>query len=529
MLFLLLIGAVNLANLLLIRAGGRTKELAIRQALGAGRRHIAAEVVVETTLLALGGGLVGLLVGWLGVSLLRSLGANQLPLGATIAFDARLAAVSLAGAIAVGLVLAAPMIWFSLHANLASTLQAETRGGTSSRAAQRLRHGFIVAQIALAFVLLSGAGLLGLSLQRVLATPAGFNPDHILTGQIALPWKNYKDDASRRAFVDRLLPAIRALPGVTHVAVDTNLPFAGNTNDSAITVEGYTPRPGESIRAHYIAAVTADYWPMLNIPLRRGRLLEDADNGRPQRVCVVDQALADHYWPGADPLGHRLAQDVVVNEKNAMTVVGVVASAKQNELAEPAGHGALYCPYSTFSANYFSLLVRTSLPPASLAPMIQKAILQLDPELPIDDLRPMQARIDDSLIARRSPAVLAGIFATAALLLAAIGTYGVLAYAVSHRRREIGVRMALGALPQQILAQFLGLGARLLGLGLTLGVLGTWAAGRAMQSVLFGVGGLPPGILAATAAVMLAVVFFAMFLPSRRAACVNPVDALRAD
>jgi predicted permease len=528
-LFLLLIGAVNLANLLLIRASGRVKELAVRQALGAGRRHIAAEVIVETTVLALGGGLLGLLFGWLGVKLLRSLGAGQLPLGGTIAFDAPLAAASLAGAIVVGLALAAPIIWFSLHAKLAPILQAETRGGTSSRAAQRLRHGFIVAQIALAFVLLSGAGLLGLSLKRVLETPAGFNPDHILTGQLVLPWKNYKDDASRRAFVERLLPAIRALPGVTHVAINTNLPFAGNTNDSVITVEGYAPRPGESIRAHYLAAVTSDYWPMMNIPLLRGRWLEDADNGRPLRVCVVDQAFADHYWPGVDPIGRRLAQNVTIDEKTATTVVGVVASVKQNELAEPTGHGAVYFPYSTFNSGFFSLAVRTSLPPASLAPMVRKAILQLDPELPIDDLRPMQARIDDSLIARRSPAILAGVFAAAALLLAAVGTYGVLAYAVSQRRREIGVRMALGALPQQILAQFLGLGAKLLVVGIVLGVLGAWAAGRAMQSVLFGVGAWHPGVLAATAGVLLGVVFFALFLPSRRAARVNPIDALRAE
>jgi predicted permease len=366
-------------------------------------------------------------------------------------------------------------------------------------------------------------------LQRVLATPAGFNPTNILTGQIVLPWKNYKDDNARRAFIERLLPAIRALPSVTHVAIDTNLPFAGSTNDSAITVEGYALQPGESIRAHYLSAVTGDYWPMLNIPLRRGRLLEDADNHRPQRVCVVDQAFADHYWPGADPIGHRLAQDVKVDKDNATTVVGVVASVKQNELAETPGHGAVYFTYTNFYNGFFSLLVRSTLPPTALAPMVQKAILQLDPELPIDDLRPLQARIDDSLIARRSPAVLAGIFAAAALLLAAIGTYGVLAYAVSQRRREIGVRMALGALPQQILAQFLGLGASLLGVGLVLGALGTWAAGRAMQNVLFGVGGLPLGILAATAGVMLGAVFLAMFLPSRRAARINPVDALRAD
>ncbi len=528
-LFLLIIGGVNLANLLLIRASGRTKELAVRQALGAGRRHIAAEVLAETTLLALGGGLLGLLLGWLGVVLFRSLGADQLPLGTSIAFDFPIAALSLAGAIVVGLVLAAPIVWFSLHAKLAPILQAETRGGTTTRAAQRLRHVFIVAQIALAFVLLSGAGLLGLSLERILATPAGFNPANILTGRIALPWKNYKDDAARNAFIERLLPALRALPGVIHVAIDTNLPFGGGGNDSAITVEGHTPRPGETIRAHYNAAVTPDFWPMMNIPLLRGRLFEDADAHRTQKVCVVDQAFADYYWPGGDPIGHRLAQDVKVDDQNGTTIVGVVASTKQNDLSETPGHGTVYFTYNNYYNGYFALLLRSTLPPAAIGPMIRKAILQLDPELPIDDLRPMQQRIDDSLLARRSPAVLAGLFAAAALLLAAVGTYGVLAYAVGQRRREIGVRMALGALPQQILAQFLGLGARLLAVGLTLGVLGAWLAGRAMQSVLFGVGSVHAGVIALTVVLMVAVVFCAVFLPSRRAARVDPVDALRSE
>jgi len=528
-LFLLLIGSVNLVNLLLIRASGRTKELAIRQALGASRIHIAAGVIAETTLLTVGGGLLGLLVGAFGIGLLGSLGTAQLPLGTSIVFDLRLAVVSLAAALVVGLVLAAPIIWFSLHARLASSLQNETRGGTTSRAAHRLRHGFIVAQVALAFVLLSGAGLLGLSLKRVLETPAGFNPDNLLTGQISLPWKNYKDDASHRAFVDRLLPAIRALPGVTHVAVTTGLPFGNGVNDSVITVEGYAPKPGDSIRAHYLSATTSDYWTMMRIPLQRGRLLTEADEQSKTHVCVVDQAFADRYWPGADPLGRRLARDVTVNAENAVTVVGVVASVKQNELAETSGHGAVYFPFSAFSSGYFSLLVRTQLPPASLAPTVQKAVLQLDPELPVDDLKPMQTRIDDSLIARRSPAILAGIFAVVALLLAAIGTYGVLAYAVNQRQREIGVRMALGALPKQILALFLGLGARLLLIGIVLGALGAWLTGRAMQGMLFGVGAWNPGIFAVAAGVMVGVVFFALFIPARRAARVSPIDALRAE
>ena len=528
-LFLLLIGGVNLANLLLIRASGRAKELAVRQALGAGRGRIAQEVLVETLLLAFVGGVLGLALGAIGIRLLAFLGTEQLPLGASILFDGRVAAVALVGAIVVGALLAVPLVWFNLHAKLAPSLQVETRGGTASPAAHRVRHGFIVVQVALAFVLLSSAGLLGLSLKRVLETPAGFNPDNLLTGQLALPWKNYKDDASRLAFVERLLPAVRALPGVTHVAINSGLPFSGGVNDSVITVEGQVINAEAAVRAHYQVAATSEYWAAMGISLIRGRLLEDADNQRKPRVCVVDQALAERYWPGADPIGRRLVRNVTFKDDDAVTVVGVVASVKQKELAEASGHGAVYFPYGTFNSNSFALVVRTALPPATLAEPLRKTILQLDPELPIDEVRTMQARIDESLIARRSPAILAGIFSGVALLLAALGTYGVLAYAVNQRRREIGVRMALGALPRQVLAQFLRLGAKLLLAGVALGALGSWVAGHAMQGVLFEVSSARAEIFALTAATMSVVVLLASLLPSRRAARVSPLEALSAE
>ena len=467
----------------------------------------------------------------MGIRLLRALGTDQLPLGASVAFDGRIAAVALAGVIAVGVLLAVPIIWFNWHTKLATVLQAETRGGTVDPAAQRLRHGFIVAQVALAFMLLAGAGLLGVSLKRVLDTPAGFNPANILTGNIVLPWKNYRDDAARSAFVERLLPAIRALPGVTHVAINTGLPFNGGINDSVVTVEGHTSKPGESIRAHYLAAATSDYWRMMGIPLLRGRLLEDADNQRKPLVCVVDQAFAERYWPGADPLGRRLSINAPsFDETNALTVAGVVANVKQNELAENTGHGTVYFPYAAFNSSFFALVVRTPLPPASMAPMVQKAIFQLDPELPIDDLKLMQVRIDDSLVARRSPAILAALFAGVALLLSAIGTYGVLAYAVSQRRREIGVRMALGALPGQIGRQFLSLGLRLLLVGTLLGVAGAWLTGRTMQSILFEVQPrLQVATLAGTALIMGVVSLVACVLPALRASRVEPMEVLRCE
>jgi len=529
-LLLLLIGGVNLVDLLLIRATGRVKEVAVRQALGAGLRHVVLGVVAETTVLAAAGGLCGLLFGAFGVDLIRALGADQLPLGASISLDERVVAASAASVLAVSLMLAAPIAWFHLRSDIGAGLQADSRSGTSSRGANRLREGFIVAQVAMAFVLLSSAGLLGLSLKRVLETPVGFQAGSVLTGDISLPWKSYKDDASHVAFVERLLPAVRALPGVEQAAVSTGLPFNGSANDSVVVVEGYKLQPGESLRTHVQSAVAGDYWQAMRIPLLRGRLLDDSDVGAKRRVCVVDEDFARRYWPGADPLGRRIApNEIELTKDNADTIVGVVASVKQADITEESGHGAVYMPFSLRSPNFLTLVVRSSVPPGVMAPMLRKAVLQLDPNLPIDDLRPMQERIDLSLVARRSPAILAGIFAAVALLLAAVGTYGVLSYAVAQRRREIGVRMAVGAQPAQIRGQFLFSGLRLTVAGTVLGILGAWATGHAMQAVLFGVPALHWGAIAATVAILGSVAVVACVLPARRAARVDPMVALREE
>lgn len=524
---LLLIGGVNLVNLLLIRASGRAKDLAVRQALGASRRHITREVMMETVLLALGGGLFGLAGGAVAIRLLSVLGTEHLPLGATIAFDGRVAAVAMGLSLLVGVALALPIIWFNLHTRLAPVLQAETRGGTVSRAAHRVRHGFIIAQVALAFMLLAGAGLLGISLKHVLATKPGFQSERVLTGQIALPWKNYPETPPRLAFIERLVTELKSLPGVESVGITTGLPFTGNASNNATAVEGVELAPGDSIRAHYTLGVLGNYWQSLSIPLLEGRFLEDADNHRKQKVCVVDEDFAKRYWPNGSALGHRIAHDPKLTEENATTIVGVVGNVKQNDLSEKSGQGAIYFPYNSFSSSGISVVLRTSMVPEALGNSLKTVVLKIDPELPVDDLKSMQVRIEGSLVARKSPAILAGIFASVALLLAAIGTYGVLAYAVSQRRREIGVRMALGALPQQVLAQFLGLGARLLAAGLAIGAMGAWLVGRAMQNVLFGVGAIHFGVFATTAAVMMVAVLLAVYLPSRRAAQVSPLEALR--
>jgi predicted permease len=528
-LVLLLVGAVNLVNLLLIRASGRVKELAVRQALGAGWRYLISEVVVETTLLTFAGGLLGLAVAAGGIQLLRGLGADRLPLGGRIAFDARLAVAGLVAAIVMGIVFAVPVAWFHLRRHLGNALQSESRGGTSGHGAQLLRHCFIVSQIALALVLLAGAGLLGLSLQRVMAISPGFQSDHVLTGQILLPWADYPE-AGRLKFVESLMDKLDHLPGVLSAGVVSNVPFSGDIGKSAATVAGHVRRPGESARGHYSYGVAGDYFRAMGFSLRAGRFLTADDSRRSERVCVVDEDFARYYWPQGSAIGQRLWDGSEAGtDTEALTIVGVVGGVKQAGLTENEAQGAIYYPYAFRIGDSVFITVRTSLPPESLGLTLQKAVRQIDADVPVDDLRSMNTRIADSLVARRSPATLAGLFSAIALLLTSIGTYGVLSYAVAQRRREIGVRIALGAQPGQIRIQFLSLSLRLLTAGTVLGLIGAWQAGRAMRSLLFQVPPLNVAVLAAAACVTAAVCLAACLVPSQRAAQVSPMEALAED
>jgi len=528
-LLLLLIGGANLVNLLLIRASDRVKELAVRQSMGASRWHVMRQVMTETVLLTVVGGLCGLIVGAGGIRLLAVIGADQLPLGANIAFDGRLAFATLLAAVVLGAVISAPIAWFSLNKHPANALQSESRSGTTTRSAQRLRHIFIVAQVTLAFVLLAGAGLLGLSLKHVMAVPPGFRADHILTGQFSLPWSGYHTGDSFYHFMDPLLAAGSRLPGVVALGGISGVPLTGEYGTSVLTVAGYNPAPGESVVMHHTYGIFGDYFSAMGMQLHEGRFLDDADNHVTLQVCVVDEDFARRYWPNRGAVGQQLhvGGPGKVEPSQIFTIVGVVGNVKQGDLTESHTSGTAYFPYMrTFNRNYF-LVARTSLAPDSLAVALRKLVRDTDPEIPLNDIQSMEARVDESLTTRRSPALLTGIFAAVALMLAAVGIYGVLSYAVSQRHREIGVRMALGALPKQILAQFLSLGAKLLLAGTLLGLVGAWAAGRAMQTILFGVGSAQPGVFAATFAVTMLVVLLACYIPARRAARVDPMVALR--
>ncbi len=524
---LLLIGTVNLLNLLLVRANARAKESAVRRALGASGAHILSEVMVETTLLTVLGGLLGLAVAAVGIHLMGTLGVDRLPLGSQIEFNGRLACVSLAGSVMLGLVLAVPAAWLNQRVPLGLGLQSVSRGGTANRSAQSLRHAFIVAQIALAFVLLAGAGLLGVSLKNVIQVSPGFQSDHVLSGRVSLPPKLYASEQAALAFTEQLEEKMAIQPGVLASGVSNNVPFSGHSGKSSATVKGYQLKPGESPRGSYSYGVGGEYFNAMGFSLKAGRFLTAADSHRAQRVCVVDEDFARYYWPNTNPLGHQLFQGSEQGtDAEAFTVVGLVGRVRQAGLTDEQAHGAVYYPYLFRPDNDIFVVIRSSLSPASIAGVLRRIVHQVDSNLPVSNIEPMDARISESVIAHRSSAVLAALFSAIAVLLTGIGTYGVLSYSVAQRRREIGVRMALGAQPNQIGRQFTFLALRLLAFGVILGVAGAWLAGRAMQTVLFHVPALHLPTLTSTAVVMAAVSLAACLLPSYRAAHISPVETL---
>jgi predicted permease len=524
---LLLIGVVNVANLLLIRATARAKELALRQALGESRLHVVFTLLIESSTLTVSGGLIGLLVGVAGVRLLASIGAARLPLGAQIAFDARVALAAAIGSIVLGAVLAIPVVWYHLQRHQAAALNAETRTATATRGAQWLRQAFLAAQIALAFVLLAGAGLLGTSLEQVMSVPPGFRPDHLFTAQVSLPWRAYRSGADRVSFIERLVDALRREPGAPVAGIATNIPLSGNTNKSSATVKGFSRRPGESPRGIYGYGIAGDYFAAMGMSLVEGRFLDRSDLRHATRVCVVDDAFARQYWPRGGALGQRLfLGEEHQPDSEAFTIVGVVGAVKQAGLAENENVGAVYFQYDDRFDSALYLVARTPAAPDMFAATVRRVVRTLDPELPLNNVRSMETRLADSLVIRRSPTVLARLFSTIALLLTAIGTYGVFAYAVAQRRREIAVRIALGARPGQIGRQFLALALRVLALGGVTGLAGAWAAGRALQAILFNVPAAPVNVIASTASVLIAITLLACLLPSGRAARISPVEAL---
>jgi predicted permease len=523
---LLLIGIVNLANLLLIRFSGRARQLAIRQAIGASRARIVVDVVTETMVLFLSGALCGLGVAAIGTRALSLLGTDHFPLGSRIAFDARVAAVGLAAAVLAGMATGLGLAWYGLRQPPLHGLRIETRATTASRAAQRLRHGFIVAQVALALVLLSGAGVLVLSLRNAMAVAPGFRADHVLTGHVRIGGPAHQGHAAALAFTDQLLQEIARSPGVRSVALATNVPLSGQSMKSSATVKS-DARPRDTPHAIYSYGVTGDYFAAMGLPVRAGRALSSADTATRARVCVVDESFARRHWPGGNAIGQQLWQGGAAGgDDELFTVVGVVGDVKQAAVTDATPQGAVYYTLAHRRDDEAFIVVRTAAAPEPFAAVLRQVVRRLDADLPIDDLQSMDGRIAESLVARRSPALLAMAFAMLAVLLTAIGTYGVLGYAVAQRRREIGLRMALGARPSQVRRHFLVMAVRLIGAGIGFGVPTAWLTGGAFEAVLFQVPASHPAMQAGSAVVVGLVSLVACVIPSHRAARTPSLAAL---
>ncbi len=535
-LFVLVIGCVNVANLVSVRASTRLREMATRHALGASTQRLSRQMLTETIVLAIVGGAFGIALGRWALTAVTLLGFDELPRGSEIALDAPALIFSFGLVLAVGIVVGLLPVVAIRRANLAQVVREEGRAGTASRGARVVRRLLVGSQVAFALVLLVGAGLLLTSFQHVLAVKPGFDAEHVLTGAVALPTARYKDNAAVRATLDRMLERVRALPGVQAVGFSTTLPMSGNYSDSVILAEGYQMAPGESLVSPSQVVVSEGYFEAMRTRLLRGRYFTAADQEGAARAIIVDERLAHKFWAGQDPIGKHMYQPTDV--KNVMaapprdqwyTVVGVVEDVRLAGLVDRAEFrrvGTYYFPLRQASARSFGLAVRSAQDPASVTSAVRREIAAIDPELPFYGVRTMEERVDRWLTDRRTPMILALSFAAVALFLAAIGIYGVLAYQVSQRRREIGIRIALGAETGRIFGMVLREGALIVLAGALVGLAGAFALRQTLQSQLYEIGAMDPRVVSTVAVILLAVALVACLVPARRAAKTDPVIAL---
>ncbi len=532
-LFVLLIGGVNIANLTLVRASGRMPELATRYALGAGLGRLARLAMTEGMLLSVAGGALGLLLGRWTLALVRTLGLEQLPRAFEVQFDVSVFVYTLVLIAVIGVVVGLVPLAGLRQRTLGQAFRAEGRSGTASRGTRFVRRALVTAQVALALILLAGSALLFASFQRLLSVNPGFNGERVWTGSVSPPNTRYPDDASLVAFQGRLLERLRGVPGVASAGITDTIPFGDGTSDSVIFAEGYQPKPGESAISAYQTGISPGYFEAMGVRLLRGRFFTDADRASSPRVIIVDDRMVKRFWPDTDPIGKRMWQPEDIralpptDQSRFLTVVGVVNTVRVQSLTgDDERLGAVYYPLAQNTSRTIVLTARSRIDPAALTTAIRWEVKRLDPELPVYNVRTMTERRDQSLENRRTPLVLSVAFGAVALFLAAIGLYGVLAYQVTQRRREIGIRMALGGQAGSIVRLVLGEGLGMVAVGGVLGLAGILAMGRVLESQLYGVRPGDPVIIAGMVGVVGLVALLACLLPARRAAQTDPVRAL---
>jgi len=532
--FVLVIGCVNLANLMMVRSAGRAREMATRYAIGGELGRLARQLLTETTLLAVVGGALGVVLAFWATRSVAALNLDQLPRGYEIQLDMLGLSFALVLIILVGLVLGVAPALRLRYLNLNVLLREESRGGTSGRRAQQVRRVLAIAQVAIALVLLIGAGLLFASYRSVASLDFGFTPTNVMTATVNLPGQAYSSPPLRAQFAQRALEGLRGIAGVTGVGATTNLPFSGTVSPNVILAEGYEMKEGESLVAPMQVIASDGYFDAMSTPVVKGRAFNAGDTPEANRVVIIDQRLADRFWPGQDAVGRRLYRPTDPNDIRKITpqtpffnVVGVAKNVVATDpRSEFTGIGTYYFPVSQTMPGGMTFTIRMAGPSATIASDIKRVIAGIDKSLPVFRIQPMQEWIDRALVGRRAPMLIAAGFSAVALFLAAIGIYGVLAYGVSERKRELGVRMALGGTTGSVFRLVLVDGLIIVGIGLVVGVGGSYFVGRVMHSLLFGVAPMSPVVIGLVTIVLGLVALVATGIPALRASRIDPVVVL---
>lgn len=530
--FVLLIACANVANLLLSRALAREKEMAVRAALGASRGRIVRQLLVESLLLAFLGGLLGVALSFAAVEWVHALRPSNVPRLSAIAVNGEVLLFTLALCGLAGVLFGLAPALGVRRLRVVESLAAAGRGSTGASAVwgrgHGLRRALVVSELALSMVLLIGAGLLIRSFAHRQAVAPGFEPKGVLTFQLTMSGQKYGDAHAVRSAYRELWERLDHLQGVVASGGVTSLPLSGYFAWGPLTVEGRNPPPGENFINADMRTVGGRYFEAMGIPLVRGRLFDDQDLEDKTPVILVDEYMAAQLWPGEDPLGKRIRFGDLKSTLPWRTVVGVVGRVKQYAL-DSDGRIALYLPQTQQASRALYVVVRGTVPPASLTSAVRAQVRTLDPDLPLHQIRPMTEWVDRSLARSRFSMVLLSLFAGLALVLATVGIYGLMAYLVGQGTKEIGIRMALGATTRSVLGLVLKQGLTLAVTGAALGLAAAFTLARFMETLLYGVGGRDPVTFAVVAALLTGIAFVASYLPARRAARIDPMTSLRTE
>jgi putative ABC transport system permease protein len=522
----LLIACANVANLLLARAAGRQKEFAIRAALGAGRLRLIRQLLTESLLLALIGGALGLLLAFAGIKLLLSLNPPNIPRLGEISVDGRVLGFTLLVSILTGVVFGLVPALQASRPDLNETLKEGSRGSTGGRGRQQVRGLIVISEIVVTTVLLIIAGLMIKSFWSLQNVNPGFNPANTLTMMVNLAPAKYSETHQVRDFYDLLLKRIETLPGVQSVGAVTNLPLTSTVVRFRFTIDGRPPAtPGERLVAT-TGAVNSNYFHAIGIPLQKGRYFTEQDRDKSPPVIIINDTMARRHWPGEDPIGRRITLPSLGGISRE--IVGVVGDIKHSGLDTESG-AQMYLPYPQQPWNFMSLVVRAQSDPTKMAGAVRHEITALDTNQSAYDVKTMEQVVSESVSQPRLYTLLLGVFAAVAMILAAVGTYGVMNYLVTQRIHEIGIRMALGAQASHIFKMIIGQGMLLVLIGVVVGLVAAFLLTRVMESLLFGVSARDLATFMGIPIVLAVVAFLSIYIPARRAMRVNPMVALRQE